>query len=106
MLHSLANAGLVIDAYIADAADGWSNVNKNERHFSETKIGNQIIFHAEGKDRHAVHAALDHASHRTFHTFCIRSGGAEQNLVAVLNGKFFESLYDFREERVGDLRHD
>src|SRR4051812_20248838 len=105
MLYGLANARLIVDSNIADAAFSWSDVHKDQRHFSEAQVGNHILFHAERKYCHPIHPTIDHASYRTFHPFRVRTGGAEKNLVIVLDSDLLERLDYLREEWVRDLRN-
>src|SRR5450755_3763582 len=104
MLHRLPDAVQVVDADITDPRTRWTDIDKHQRHFAQLQILQQDFFHAEGHDRHALDAPLDHAPHRTLHALGIITSGGQQNLVAILDRNALEDLNNFRKERVGDVR--
>src|ERR1700756_1330381 len=106
MLHRLANAMLIIDAYVADAGCVWPNIDEDERHLAETQILDERVLHAECEDRHAVYAALDHAPDGHFPAVGVVDRRRQQNFVVVLYGDVFKRLDDFGEEWIGDFGND
>jgi hypothetical protein len=106
MLYRLPDSILIVNADVSYSRHVGSDVNEYQRNLTETKVFDQRVFHAEGQDRHPIHPALDHASHRRFHAFRVVHGGGDQYLVVVFDRLILEGLYDLREKRVGNLRDD
>ena len=106
MLHRLTNPVLIVDANVADSRDMRADVHEDQRHFAETQVFDQRVFHAEGEDGDAIDATLDHPAHRDFHALGIVNGGGQKDFVVVLNRDVFKSLDDFRKEGVGDFGDD
>jgi hypothetical protein len=104
MLYCLPDSILIVDADVGDSRNVGSHVNEYLGNLTKTKVFDERVFHAKGEDRHPIHPALDHATHRRFHALGIVHGGGEQYLVVVFNGLILEGLYDLREKWVGNLR--
>jgi hypothetical protein len=106
MLYRLANAVQIVNANVADMRACHSDVGEDQRHITQLQVFEQEIFHAEGHDGNAIHAAFNHAPHRGLDTFGIVPGRGQKNFVLVLNGNTLENLHDFREKGIGDFGND
>ena len=106
MLHALPDAMVVIHFEQADARPLGPYVDEDQGHVALGELIEQWLFNAEGHNRDAFDFALEHAANAMRHSPGIVVGGADKDLVAVLDGDIFKSLDQFGEEWVGDLGDD
>src|SRR6185437_3822549 len=103
VLNGLANAMLIVDADIADSRKRRPDVDEDEGDLASFQIVEERLFHTERYDGNAFDAALDHPANGERDSLGIVDRGSGEDFVVVLDGDVFESLNDFREERVGNL---
>jgi hypothetical protein len=89
-----------------DAGTFGSDVDEDERDFTFGELIEQRLFDAEGHDGNTFDFALEHAANAVGHALGVVVGGADEDLVAVLDGDIFKALDEFGEEGVGDLGDD
>jgi hypothetical protein len=105
VLDGLPDSMQVVDSDVGNPRDIWTNVNKYQRHLPVSQVFNQRIFHTECQNCHAIDPPFDHPSDRRLHSFRVMYRRGQKNFVVVLYCEVFESLNNFGEERIRDLRN-
>src|SRR5277367_7061539 len=90
VLHCLANSMGVINTNIADTRRLRTNIDEHQRQIPESKMLQQLVFHAEGEYGDSIHSPFDHPANRELHAFGIMNRGGEKNFVVVLDRQGFE----------------
>ena len=106
VLHTLADAVVIIDFEQADAGTVRPLIDKHHGDVALGELLQQRLLDAERHHRDSLGLALQHAPDAQRHARRVVVGGADQDLVAILDGDIFESLNEFREEWIGDFRND
>jgi len=83
-----------------------SHIDKGQRDIAVGQLLQQRLLNAEGHHGHALGLALHHAADAALHALGVVVGGADQDLIALLDGHVLKALNQLREEGVGDLRDD
>src|SRR5579859_6418266 len=103
VLHSLADPVVVINLEQTDTGPVGPLIHKHERNVALGELLQERLFYSEGHYRNTLGLAFQHTANAKIHAPRIIVSGADQDLVSVLNRYVFESLYEFRKERIGDL---
>ncbi len=104
MLHGFANSLSVVDLENANVRQIGPRIDKHQRKRTLDELLDQFLFDAEGHDGDAVDTALQHAADERLGAGGFVVCGADEDLVALLDGEILELLHQFGEKWIGDLR--